>query len=744
MRQAPLSVPNSHNFYEFVDLMRTFDPTVFGELLVKLDADLSTVDASVRDLAMANEAIIKESARMTRHRDNPFSLEDDTSDPLNRLRHSADIGGNFIHVIFEIVASVLDAYHEIQKVGRNICPQPIILMGDRITGVPKTLEEIQILSYQVNMNQDALSSFAAGILMAERTPEMVAKLGSHVVNVLDAYYSKLLTRHSTEGIEIHKDDPIATDVAISVFENTDANGEIQEGKDPKEISAYSVRKAYLIANTVQTGLVGKFMKDPDLLINFITDILTELWDTANQLSGKVGETADKVRQVMGRSWDKPRLMQEHKFFEAVRSIKDLNPRNIVYKEKLGLMTAEERKELQFRNDTLRTVVAMLSSTVDVSAEEMVNYILGRKYDLRTYHMEENSFYVCKISGGNPFGGEAPGALSVVPGSKPTVTLADVRGSGFDEVRDFIANVKHGAKWHDLFVATSPSKRADKSNVLLVGPQGCGKTEVLRAVASDRSSIGIFAQSSDFLTCWKGEAEKNPKRLFEEGIRLQRESKKQVFFLIDEIDTILNSDQGHNAFGGTNLATEFQVLMDGITTYPNLALWGATNHPERIPMPLIRRFAKVVIVGELDQKDRVDLLKKFVTYLPVSPDFADDAWEAAAMRLEGAVGDVVRKIADHLWREKMSRFVETNSRHAERLVQMLNPQGQKFNVGTFSDAQRAELIREMAKFDDLLVHPKDVMGSIDAHLSNVAIQAVIQTCRDTYSRARSFLSGINAR
>jgi SpoVK/Ycf46/Vps4 family AAA+-type ATPase len=174
---------------------------------------------------------------------------------------------------------------------------------------------------------------------------------------------------------------------------------------------------------------------------------------------------------------------------------------------------EERHELEFRNNTIEMVSMLLRE--HSSVEALIKYILGRKQELREYNLEENSF------------------------------------------------------------STSPSKKADKGNGLLIGPQGCGKTEVLRGIASDRRSIGIFAQASDFLTCWRGEAEKNPKRLFEAGLKIQRESKKQVFFLIDEIDTILNGDRGSAAFGGTNLATEFQVLMDGITSYPSLALWGAT-------------------------------------------------------------------------------------------------------------------------------------------------------------------------
>jgi hypothetical protein len=269
---------------------------------------------------------------------------------------------------------------------------------------------------------------------------------------------------------------------------------------------------------------------------------------------------------------------------------------------------------------------------------------------------------------------------------------------------------------------------------------CGKTEVLRAVASDRRSVGIFAQSSDFLTCWKGEQEKNPKRLFEAGLKIQKESKKQVFFLIDEIDTILNDSQGQNAFGGINLATEFQVLMDGITTYPNLALWGATNHPERIPMPLIRRFSKVIIVGELTQEDRVALLKQFLSFLPCSPELTDEVIDGAAQALKGAVGDIVRKVVDHIWREKMSQFVSQYPSYAEQVLNVLNSGGEKFHPSKFSEEKRKLMFEIISPH--VQVRPIDLLESIKRHITNIAIRNEISTAVSVYDNARQFLAALN--
>ena len=714
---------------------------------------LVELEAEAGALSTINNRLLSEVRQTTRRARNPFRV-DEAEDDLTDLQHTA--GETFMKVIFDVTYLLRGGYLKLVEPLALLRPAPFLLFGDRIEGMPRSMKQLQAFASELSLNLDNANRFVRGVELAERARDVVVQVGRKVIDRLDRYHVTLQHRHTVEGVPVF-DDPVTTDVALSIYENVDANGEIADGKKPDEVSAYSVRKASLLADAILKGVVGDLVRSPDKLLALVKRHLVDLWSTAIVIAGGIERAASELHVLLGT--ERPcALLGDAAFNEALTLLEDLDPRNVTFKDKAGLLTAEERFEREFRDETLHGIVKRLKSNKRPvygqagavgaergaslgSTKELIDYVLRRKDELRTYHQDVNSFYVCNVSAGNPFLGEAPGALKVVPGVKPDVAIADVVGSGFDDVRAFIDEVRSSARWHDLFLATSPSKSADKANCLLVGPMGCGKSEVLRAVGGDKRSIGIYAQPSDFLTCWKGEAEKNPKRLFEAALRIQKESRRQVFILIDEVDTILNDDHARGGFGATNLTTEFQQLMDGIMQYPHIAVWAATNHPERIPMPMIRRFSKVAIVGELDQAARVRLLKQFVGFLPTSDRLREEHWEDAAKRLEGAVGDTVRKVADHVWRTKMGAFVRAHEERAEELVATLN-EGERFQLARFDADKRV-------KFHDVLrphvaVEPEDLLQSVDIHLSNVAVRAEIDTAVMTYAHASELLLQLQSR
>lgn len=722
---------NPGQFLSLIQMALEFDSGRLDGTSAVLETMCQEFDAQVDEIGDTYASMIAE-AQQSLKAVNPFDKKDQ-DDWFTQFKHTMG-GGNFISLILGIARGLQHGFHELRDTVRNVQPAGLFFVAGDLKA-PKTQEELRDFALALQMNQDGLQRFVEGIEKASILQNMVVTIARGVVRHLETYHRMLRQRHSTDGVKIHGD-PIRTDLAIAIFENADAHGEIQEGKKPDEISAYTQRKAALLADALCGGLFGGFVKNPGEVIDFLVTNLKAMWEASEKVEEAIRPTAEGVRLAIGAP-RRSRLMTSSEFKEALSSIKELDPRTIREKDKVGLQTEEERLEAEFRNDTIAHVCQLLTHA---QGAEIIQYVLQRKAEWYRIQRDENSFYVCRVSSGNSFLGEAPGALEVIPAPKPHVSLEDLVGSGFDDVREMVNQAKDSSQYNDLFKATSPSGKTDKTNVLLIGPMGCGKTEALRGISGVKGALSIFAQGSDFLTCWKGEAEKNPKRLFEAALKLNKETERQVFVSIDEIDTVLNGERGRDMFGGTNLTTEFQILMDGVVSYAGLSVWGATNHPERMSMPIIRRFAKVLLVGELMHTDRVKLLRRSLSYLPLSPSFSDVVWTDASMKLEGAVGDTVRKMADEVWRKKMRGFVNKKPDQAREVVKFLQMNGTRFDRSKFSLERRAQL-ETMLRSYGIEVAPEDLTQAIDQGLANTAIKAEIKTAVDTYRVARNHLVGL---
>lgn len=724
-------------FYALAEIIQSLplDKKDALKLFVRKNEEFTDkIDEHVKSLSRSHTDLLQQLRLSTREKNNSFKpIMDQINDLDEDFSHT--IGGkDFISVAFNCLSIIQKGHHLLLSVASDIFPKELLLSDEKLIGRPKTATDLQHMMYEVQLNSATVNRFITGLSGVDGLKNAIYRLQEDISTTLERYYRALLHRHSIGGLQIFRD-AIVTDIAMSVYENVDQHGEITDGKKPDEVSAYTLHKAEVIAEALKQGIIAEFIATPGKFILFIQENFKFLWQSANLLTELFKDEIDDVKSIL-EIRKKSIKVQDFEFDNLVTQMKDLDPRNVAYKEKPAVLSADERFSIKFRNETLAEIVRLMTDN-QTSATDLIKYILQRKSALKDYFQDENSFYVCRMGNGNPFTGEAPGGLIIVPGEKPNAILDEIVGSGFDEVKEFIKNIDDAAKHHDLFLATSPSNTTDKSNVLLIGPPGCGKTQILRAVSSDKKSIGIFAQGSDFLTCWKGEAEKNPKRLFEGGLRLQKESKKHVHFLIDEIDSVLRK-QEFIQHGETNLSLEFQILMDGVVHYPNLSVWGTTNNPERIPDAMIRRFSSVVICGELDQKHRIHLLKQFIEgYLPTIG-FTNDDWERAGLRLEGATGDVVRKVADHLWREKMSRFVNRFPQEAIELTSYLNGE-EKFQLSSFDEKKKFNFKQKLARF--VQVTPDDLQTCITKMLANIAIKSEIETAVATYKAAKIFLKQI---
>ena len=199
-----------------------------------------------------------------------------------------------------------------------------------------------------------------------------------------------------------------------------------------------------------------------------------------------------------------------------------------------------------------------------------------------------------------------------------VTFNDV--AGVDEAKEELTEVIEFLKDPKKF-----QKLGGKipKGVLLVGPPGCGKTLIARAVAGEAGVPFFSISGSDFVEMFVGVGASRVRDLFEQGRRASKASGKGAIIFIDEIDAV--GRLRFSGIGGGNDEREqtlnaLLVEMDGFDTVQGLILIAATNRPDTLDPAILRpgRFDRNIVVNLPDIKGREEILKVHVRKLKLSP------------------------------------------------------------------------------------------------------------------------------
>ena len=203
-------------------------------------------------------------------------------------------------------------------------------------------------------------------------------------------------------------------------------------------------------------------------------------------------------------------------------------------------------------------------------------------------------------------------------TKEKVTFNDVAGvdEAKEELKEVIEFLKDPKKFQRL------GGKIPKG-VLLVGPPGCGKTLIARAVAGEANVPFFSLSGSDFVEMFVGVGASRVRDLFEQGRRASKVSGKGAIIFIDEIDAV--GRLRFSGIGGGHDEREqtlnaLLVEMDGFNTDQGLILIAATNRPDTLDPALLRpgRFDRHIVVNLPDIKGREEILKVHSRKIKLAP------------------------------------------------------------------------------------------------------------------------------
>ncbi|XP_022954952.1 peroxisome biogenesis protein 1 isoform X1 [Cucurbita moschata] len=210
----------------------------------------------------------------------------------------------------------------------------------------------------------------------------------------------------------------------------------------------------------------------------------------------------------------------------------------------------------------------------------------------------------------------------VPASMRDITKPSAEGgrSGWDDVGGLV-EVKNSIKEMLVFPSKFPNIFAQaplrlRSNVLLYGPPGCGKTHIVGAAAAACSLRFISVKGPELLNKYIGASEQAVRDIFTKAT-----AAAPCILFFDEFDSIAPK-RGHDNTGVTDrVVNQFLTELDGVEVLTGVFVFAATSRPDLLDAALLRpgRLDRLLFCDFPSPVERLNILQVLSTKLPLASD-----------------------------------------------------------------------------------------------------------------------------
>ena len=224
----------------------------------------------------------------------------------------------------------------------------------------------------------------------------------------------------------------------------------------------------------------------------------------------------------------------------------------------------------------------------------------------------------------------PSATREVFVEVPDVRWEDVGGLAQVKQR-LIEAVEWPLQHAELF--TKAGIRPPKG-ILLVGPPGCGKTMLAKAVATESKVNFISVKGPALLSKYVGESERGVRDIF----RKAKQAAPCIIFF-DEIDALVpaRSAGGSDAHVAERVLSQFLTELDGVEELKGVLVLGATNRPDMLDPAILRpgRFDEIVDIALPDEESRRLIFEVHLRNKPLAPGISISGLAAGTDGFSGA-------------------------------------------------------------------------------------------------------------